>query len=156
MCCEGSTHDMACVLRPCSALAQPVQQTPAELKLRNTDHEQICCNAHNADPESGNHVLHSSGSHSFTDCYVTSLRTMVKKKNNVVGCVYNLCIVYCVCLPPPTLLPPSGGISSPPPSETLTVCPPSRKGSRRTCSGNTTVPRNDLLDLMLDLLLLLV
>ena len=45
--------------------------------------------------------------------------------------------------------PPNGGINSPPPSGTLTVSPPSRKGSRRTCSGSTTVLRNDFLDLML-------
>ena len=44
--------------------------------------------------------------------------------------------------------PPNGGINSPPPSETLTVSPPSRKGSSRACSGSTTLLRNDWLDLL--------
>ena len=39
--------------------------------------------------------------------------------------------------------------NSPPPSEKLTVSPSSRKGSRRTCSGSTTVLRNGLLVPML-------
>ena len=47
------------------------------------------------------------------------------------------------------LWPLNGGITSSPSSETLTVSPPSRKGLRRTCSGSTTVLRNDWLDLML-------
>ncbi|XP_062319148.1 uncharacterized protein LOC134022004 [Osmerus eperlanus] len=45
--------------------------------------------------------------------------------------------------------PPNGGINSPPRSETLTVSPPSRKGSRRQFPGSTTVLRNVWLDLML-------
>ena len=86
---------MACVLRPCSAVAQPVQRTPAELKLRNTDHEQICCNAHHADPESGNHALHSSGSHSLTNCCVT--RTMMKKRT-MLWAVFITCALYIGCV----------------------------------------------------------
>ena len=46
-------------------------------------------------------------------------------------------------------LPPNGGINSPLPSETLSVSPPSRKDSRRTCSGSSAALRNDWLDLML-------